>query len=58
MTSKTNKKVPGLFFILPGIILIVIRFIGENDNWSIIDIVKLAFGGLMIIYGIYVSLNK
>jgi hypothetical protein len=58
MTSKTKKKVPGFIFIIPGGILIAVRFIGENNNWSIIDIIKVAFGGLMMIYGIYVSLKK
>ena len=56
--EKKQKKVPGLFFIIPGAVLISIRFIGENESWSIIDFIKVGFGVIMIGYGIYVSLKK
>lgn len=58
MTQKINKKSSGFFFIIPGIILIIVRFIGDSENWSIVDIIKVLVGALMVIYGVWILLKK
>lgn len=58
MAQKINKKSSGFFFIIPGIILIIVRFIGDTENWSTVDIIKVLVGALMIIYGVWIFFKK
>lgn len=40
------------FFIIIGAILILIRLIDYNRDWSILDWIKIILGVFLIIYGI------
>lgn len=46
------------FMIAAGIALVALRFMGDKEQWSNIDLLKAAVGVAMIVYGTYRLIKK
>lgn len=46
------------FMIAAGISLLILRFIGDSEQWSTINLLRVAFGAAMIGYGTYRLIKK
>lgn len=56
--KKSKADARGYFYIVPGIIIIAVRFINYTPTWSTMDYLKVVLGVAAIIYGIYVLFKK
>lgn len=60
MTNKKAEHNPFQTYLMigAGACLIAIRFFDDREEWSTLDMVKIGFGVLLIVYGIYKLVNK